>query len=406
MSSLAKHRVAFSLAAAAIILIAATVAIFWARGFKPDFKNGRIERTGLIVAASTPTGAQVYLDDRLTSATDTNIAFLDPKTYKVRIQKDGYTTWQKEIEVKADLASEVNALLFPLAPEIKPLTTTGAANPTLSPDNTQIVYAVTGERGGIFLMPLSDRPFPFRQDPRILARNRAGIDFSGAQFIFSPDSKQVIARFTAPDGQITANLLIDTEKTDQEPRDITASQAATLAAWQEQLDTRTQTQALAVPNEIKEATAEALPVTSQNTKKPESDLSLITNHLSLNYFPAGLIFSPDEEKILYSPRVEAGQDKQGKYKVYNLKTKKEFTLPAFADLVNISWYPDSNHLVVAQKDLISVIEADGENQVTVHSGKFENGFVFPHPSGTRLIILTTLTQTEGTPANLYSINLR
>lgn len=390
LSMLAKHRVAFSLATAAIILIAAVVAIFWARGFKPDFANGRIERTGLIVAASTPTGAQVYLDDRLTSATDTNIAFLDPKTYKVRIQKDGYTTWQKEIEVKADLATEINALLFPQAPEIKPLTTTGAANPTLSPDNSKIVYGVAGERGGLYLLPLSDRPFPFRQDPRILTRNRAGADFSTAQFIFSPDSKQVIAAFIGPQEQTLANLLIDTEKTDQQANDITASLAATLSSWQQQLDTRAQTQALTVPDEIKQATAEA--------KSATSNQQPVTSQL-INYFPAGLIFSPDEEKILY-------KNKKDQFKVYNLKDKKEFTLPAFGDLVNISWYPDSAHLVVIQKDLIAIIETDGENQVTVHSGKFENGFVFPHPSATRLIILTTLTQPEGTPANLYSINLR
>src|SRR3990172_1240189 len=127
--NLAKHRTLFTLGAFLFIIFFATVAIFWARGFKPDFKNRTIERTGLIVANSTPTGAQVYLDDRLTSATDTNIAFLEPKTYKVRIQKDGYTTWQKDIEIKADLATEIKALLFPLAPEIKPLTTTGATGP-------------------------------------------------------------------------------------------------------------------------------------------------------------------------------------------------------------------------------------------------------------------------------------
>ena len=119
----------------------------------------------------------------------------------------------------------------------------------------------------------------------------------------------------------------------------------------------------------------------------------------LNYYPTGLIFSPDEEKILY-------KDKAGQYKVYDLKAKKESTLPTFNDLASISWYPDSNHLVVAQKDLISIIEADGANKMTIYTGKFEDGFVFAHPSGTKLIILTTLTQTEGTPANLYSINLR
>lgn len=401
---LVKYRTPFTIVIAVLILIAAVVAIFWARGFKPNFKDGKIERTGLIVANSIPTGAQVYLDDRLTSATDTNIAFLDPKTYKVRIEKDGYTTWEKDIEVRADLATEIKALLFPLAPEIKPLTTTGAAGPTLSPDGSKIVYAVAGERGGLYSLPMSDRPFPFRQDATLLAKNSAAANYTQATFTWSPDSGQIIAHFRNPEGRSIANLLIDTEKDQQDPRDITASQAATLAAWQEELDTSAQTKAIIVPQEIKDATAAAEIRQSGNQVtgspgKQNPDNLMTQQPDNLNYFPTGLIFSPDEEKILFKNR-------QGQYKVYDLKTKKEFTLPDLPDLINLMWYPDSNHLVVAQKDLISIMEADGTNKVTVYSGKFENGFVFAHPSGSRLIILTTLTQPEGNPPNLYSINLR
>ena len=399
---LAKNRVTLSIVISAIILLATFVAIFWARGFKPDLRTGKIERTGLIVATSIPTGAEVYLDGRLTSATDTNIAFLEPKTYKVKIEKDGYTTWEKDIEIKADLATEIKALLFPTAPEIKPLTATGSINPVISADGTKIVYAVAGARGGLFLMPLSDRPFPFRQNPQLLIKNQTGFNFTEAQFIFSPTSKQIIATFTSKEGQPRANILVDSDQTDQGLRDITGALTATLALWQEELDIRAATQALTVPENIKEATAEAQEVTSdklQVTSQAQSDLSLSTYNLSLNYYPTGLIFSPDEEKVLYI-------DKNNQYKVYDLKKKKEFTLPAFADLISLAWYPDSNHLVVVQKDLISIIEADGGNLMNVYSGKFENGFVFVHPSATRLIVLTTLTQTDGTPANLYSINLR
>ena len=366
---LAKNRVIFTLIIAVLLLTTATVVIFWARGFKPNFQKAKIERTGLIVASSIPTGARVYLDNRLTSATDTNIAFLEPKTYHVRIEKDGYAKWEKDVEVKADLATEIKALLFPTAPEIKPLTTTGSFNPTLSPDGSKMA-------GG------------------------TGFDFTDANFLWAPDSKQLVARFTTKEGQPLSNLLIDSDKDQQEPRDITAALTATLANWQEEITAKAQTQAVLVPDSVKQATA-AAKVESQK------DLTLSTLPLlaslafggTLNYYPTGLIFSPDEEKILYI-------DKQARYKVYDLKNKKEFTLPDFADLKTISWYPDSNHLVIAQKDLISAIEADGNNKMTVYSGKFENGFIFPHPSGTRLIILTALTQQEGTPANLYSINLK
>ena len=397
-----KHRVTFTIAIALLILIAGITAIFWARGFKPNFKNRTIERTGLLVASSIPTGAEIYLDGRLTSATDTNIAYLEPKTYHIKIQKDGFTTWEKDVEIKADLAIEIKALLFPLAPEIKPLTTTGAASPALSPDGTKIVYGTGGDRGGLHLMTLPDRPIPFRSDLRLLVKNNSGFDFTKSKFIWSPDSKQVIARFETDDGNIIANLLVDTEKTDQGPLDITASLSATLNSWQEELINKTQTQAITAPDSVKNATAEAQEVTSdksQVTSQAQSDLSLSTYNLSLNYYPTGLIFSPDEERKLY-------KNKEGRYKIYDLKNKKESTLPDFENFISISWFFDSNHLVVAQKDLISIIEADGANKMTVFSGKFENGFVFGHPSGTRIIILTTLTQTEGNPANLYAVNLK
>lgn len=400
---LAKYRVIFSLTIAALIIILALAAIFWARGFKPNFQKGQIDRTGIIVASSIPTGAQVYLDGRLTSATNTNIAFLDPKTYKVRIQKDGYTTWEKDVAVKADLATEIKALLFPLAPQIKPLTATGAVNPNLSPDGGKIVYGVAGERGGLYLLTMTERALPFRQETRLLAKNQRSFEFQNAKFLWDPDSKQVIARFENEKGEAVANLIVDTAKSDQEPQDITGSLNATLLGWQDQINLRTQTQALIAPDSVREATAETELITSNKeqvtSQSKKIDSSLITNNLSLNYFPTGLIFSPDEEKILY-------KNKQRTYKVYDLKTKKEFQLPDLADLITLSWYPDSNHLVVAQKDLIVIIETDGGNLMTVYTGKFENAFVFSHPSGDRLIILTTLTQTEGTPANLYSINLR
>ncbi|MDZ4209819.1 MAG: PEGA domain-containing protein [Candidatus Curtissbacteria bacterium] len=409
--NLAKNRVAFSLVVFLLILSVGIVAIFWARGFKPNFKNGSIDRTGLIVATSIPTGAQVYLDDRLTSATDTNIGYLDPKNYKIRITKDGYTTWEKEINVRADLATEIKALLFPVAPEIKPLSATGAQNPTLSPDGGQIVYGVSGERGGVYVISMSDRPFPFRQDARQLVPNKDTVDYSGATFIWSPDASQIIARIKGAGDQITSNLLLDANRTNQQPNDITASLNATISDWQEQINSKAQTQVIPVPDEVKSATGGAqtnssnqvsgtssqAPSPKIDNRSPKPDTRNLTPEL--NYFPTGLMLSPDEEKVLF-------KNKEGKYKLYDLKVKKEYTLPDFSDFINISWYPDSAHLVVAQKDTISIIETDGTNKMTVYSGKFENGFVFAHPSGTRLIILTTLTQTEGSPPNLYSINLR
>ena len=93
-------------------------------------------------------------------------------------------------------------------------------------------------------------------------------------------------------------------------------------------------------------------------------------------------------------------------KFFDLTLEVQTTLPEFEDLINISWYPDSAHLVIAQTGEISIIETDGNNNMTVFTGSYENGFVFAHPSGSRLIVLTTLTQQESTPPNLYAVVLR
>ncbi len=403
MKKLGQYRVAYSIIVLATVAILATIAIFYARGFKPNLQNGTIDRTGLIVANSTPTGANVYIDGRLASATNTTITYLEPKTYQIRIEKDGYSPWEKSVEIKEDLATEIHALLFPLAPEIKPLTITGAVNPTLSPDGTEIAYGVSGEKGGIWILPMESSPFSFRQNARQVAKNTSKFDFSKSTFIWDPDSKQLITRFVDSSGNATANLLLDTESANQEPRDITASLTATLASWQQIINERTQTATLNVPDAVKNATASASVASPSpaSTSKPTASPApkAIVNTLVLNYFPTGMILSPNEEKILY-------KNNEGKYKVYNLKEEKEFTLPDLPQIINISWFPDSDHLVIAQNGSISIIESDGTNNITVYTGKFENGFVFAHPSATRLIILTTLTQQESSPANLYSINLR
>lgn len=397
-----KYRVQLSFAVSIAILLVGLATIFWARGFKPDFKNGGIDRTGLIVINSIPTGAQVYLNDKLTSATNASIPYLDPGIYKVKIQKDGYSIWEKDIEIKADLAFEIKAVLFPTGPQISPLTLTGAANPTLSPDNSKIIYGVTGIRGGIYILPMNDNFFAFRQETRQILKNQSGLDFSKASFIFSPDSKQAIATIKNEAGNPIANVLVDTERSGQEIRDITAILSTTLSGWQEELDALSQVKAQIIPAEIKEATTPAKkpspsPSPSPKAQPRTSNQQPVTNYL--NYLPTGLNFSPDEEKILF-------KDKVDKYQVYDLKTKKSLVLPEYSELISLNWYPDSNHLVVAQKNSVSIVEADGGNKMVIYSGRFENGFVFAHPSGQRLIILTPLTQADGTLPNLYAINLK
>lgn len=118
----------------AVLLAAGTyTAIKFAKGYRPDFKSKEIKGTGLLVVNSLPQGAQVFLNSKLTTATDDTLNLL-PGEYLIEIKKDGYIPWQKKLTIEAEVVTQANARLFPAVTSLKPLTFTGAHNATPSPD--------------------------------------------------------------------------------------------------------------------------------------------------------------------------------------------------------------------------------------------------------------------------------
>ena len=92
------------------------VAILYALGYKYSFDDQRFFRTGAITI-TVNTSAQVYINDQLTDSTSllTNTAGLDgllPGVYSVRIQKDAFSVWQKNITVYESLVTDFPNVLL------------------------------------------------------------------------------------------------------------------------------------------------------------------------------------------------------------------------------------------------------------------------------------------------------
>src|SRR3990167_10917913 len=85
-----------------LILSISTFLIFQARGYKLDFKNKKIEKTGIIAISSLPTGAAIYLNEKLVNATNTNLSDLVPGEYQVKVAKEGYLPWEKKVLVEEE----------------------------------------------------------------------------------------------------------------------------------------------------------------------------------------------------------------------------------------------------------------------------------------------------------------
>ena len=218
--------------ATTFIVLGTLAGISYLRGFKLDTQNKGLARTGLLVIDSTPDGAQVFLDGRLTSATDTTITFLTPKKYNLRLTKEGYNPWEKEVEVRADLTTEIESVLFPKTPDLRPLTYTGAVNPQISPDGSRLVYGVSiGEKSGLWVIDMTDRPLGIGGSSRQIVKNTAQLDFTKAILLWSPESSQILAQLQLTGSKTESskrNFLLAVDKLNENLSDVTATLPATM----------------------------------------------------------------------------------------------------------------------------------------------------------------------------------
>lgn len=366
--------------------VAATVAVLMAKGYTFSSKQGGLVGSGIISVTSMPDGASVYLDGHLTTATNTNISGLSPKKYNVKIIKEGFIPWEKEIEVGEGIVSEVKATLFPALPTIYPLTYNGVLNPVLSPDGEKLVFAVplvsdspTRQKGGIWVWTMTSQPIALARsgEPHQIVSSTTDLDFSKGALRFSPDSTQVLVSLGVKGTATERNYLLSANRQSSlgELRDITPTLAGTLKEWADDQKAKDDLKVVAIKN--------------METKRIASSSASKTPDVSS---PAsGVRWSPDETKFISGT------------KVYDLVMDKSYDLPEAKALF---WLPDSKHIILVQEGKVAISEFDGSNVATIYAGTFENNFVFPWPDSSRLVILTSFnTPTASTP-NLFGINLK
>lgn len=408
-----------------LLLIGGTIlAIQFAKGYRVNLKQKKVVGNGLLVANSFPTGASVYINDKLTTATD-NTLNLSPGDYKIKITKEGFTTWEKSLTLKKELVTQTNAQLFPAVPNLKALTFNGVANIVSSPDGEKIAYAVASAsaspKNGLYIMDLAGRSIIASRDPRQIAKNTSAINFAKVKLLWSPDSKQILAQVN------NSYYLLETDRLNDAASltNISNQLSLYLNDWEDQLRLKNEARLKKLPAAFRE----------------------IIQDKAKNWY-----FSPDEEKLMYTATAAATLAKDlispppqvsdqpetrilepDKIYIYDLKEDKNFyisqvnksdkntsqiqsKLAVRLDNIDkqysplgrqsVQWFPSSKHLIEVEKDKIVVREYDGQNRMTVYAGPFQDSFVYPWPDGSKLIILTNLNPDSSLPSNLYAIDLK
>lgn len=425
--------------AVVILLAISTIGVIaYARGYRLQPQTKTIQPTGLLAATSLPTGASIYINDRLTSATNTTIN-LPPGEYNIKITKDGLIPWKKTVKIQSEVVTRADPILFPLVPDLRRLTFLNADNPILSSDGQKIVFTVDNAdsplKSGLWILDMSGQTFGGDHSARQIARNISNLNFNNAALSWSPDSKQVLAGFK------NANYILDSGTFTPSERllDVTATLPLTLKDW----------------------------ATDQKQKNDDLIIKLKDPIGKIASSAAILKWSPDETKFMYvstksasippiivPPLIGANSQpetrtiKPGAIYIYDIKEDKNFeVMPPDKDLLAkiapatptqsskgktlitptptpttqisvlssqfsvlqlpLQWYPSSRHLVLTEKDKITIMDYDGTNKAVVYAGPFVNSFVFPWSDGSKIVILSSLYQSQpDVKPNLYSINLR
>jgi len=81
---------------------------FYASGWRYNFKTKKFTRVGLISVRSDPRGAAVYLDNNFKGVTPLKIKNVVPGFYQLKVEKDNYEVYEKNVLVRTDLATEEN----------------------------------------------------------------------------------------------------------------------------------------------------------------------------------------------------------------------------------------------------------------------------------------------------------
>lgn len=382
------------------ILISTYFISLFARGYRFSLKNGFIlSPTGIVSAVSKPKGASVYIDDKLITATDDTIN-LSPGIYNLKINKDGFLPWEKTITVKPETVYQADIQLFSAVPDLKPITLTGAINPSINSDNSKIVYAVASasatKDNGLYLMESSALPLSFlKSDSQQLSSNTTTIDWANFTYTFSPNSRQILA--TNPKTNVNYLISLDTPISSQKLTDITDSLKDIYTEWQTQTSLIINTKLSRVPKDIQPLIATE---SAQYLQFSSDDNKILYLAQSNGQISQNIITPPPAQ----STQTQQRQIQTGNYYVYDIKDDTNFLIDSKDNLGQIFWLPNSNNLIFVQDQDLKVIDYDGTNKQNIFSENFDTNCVTPWNDGNRIIILTSAYPSA--PKNLYTISIR
>lgn len=442
------QRVLYTVVSFIIVLGGTLLAIQYAKGNFRLTDDGLLKGAGLLAANSTPTGGEVFINGKLVTATDDTL-YLEPGRYQVEIQRDGFTPWKKEMEIRAELVSHTNATLFPIAPSLSRLTFTGLDNVAPSPDGQKILYYTASQsaqrKNGLYVLEMSNNlPISLDRGPRQVTEDVVAYNLADAQFIWSPDSTQVMIITPEKEMLLPINGTSDLRTL----TDVSFQRKQILSEWESEIYLKerqyigefppeviavatqsaknvymspdkkrmlyTATAAVTIPEDLENALPAPENVTEERSLVPggiyvydrEEDRNYrIATEPSESLATSKQLLSTDlynNQAVDFTSSPSAFMRLQATESAKTVRTFNQYYTSLYTE--TLQWFPDSRHLFFVQDDAVKIVEFDGSNVISLYAGPFDKSFVYPWPDGSRLLIETSFS--PDAPQNLYAIELK
>ena len=206
-------------------IVITAVCLLLVLGYRFDIKDKRIEQGGLVQLRSLPEGARVTLDaDQLGSLTPTKHE-VSAGMHTITMSRDGYTTWQKTVAVKA---GELRWLDYARLVPTKLTTNTVAsaekvAHAEISPNREYIAALVSGAPLSVVIYDVRDpakvtaKTYPI---PEGLITTQDGVPIALQLVEWDKGSRYVLLVATAADS-VYEYVLLDRSAADGAVRNIT-----------------------------------------------------------------------------------------------------------------------------------------------------------------------------------------
>jgi dipeptidyl aminopeptidase/acylaminoacyl peptidase len=357
-------------------LIIGYVLLVYATGKR--FSDGKLIGVGIIQVDTTPDNSRIYLNNKFVEDRDFNIENLRPGDYTIKVEKDNYSPWQKEVEVVEGKITPLKVKLFPSNPSLTAATFNGVFSPKISPDGHKIVFGIAAEgKRGLWVLDLEDPQLFFNNNNlRQVATDSDTVTFSNSTFTWSPDSNSLLVETKNNSTNELVAFVLNQGNLNNTPQNIVSRLEEQKRTWTEE-NTRVQN------DRLKNLGSEA-----ENLVKGAKELLFSKDNSAV------IAVKEDNSAVVYDTKPTPVPG--AKPMITNLAVAERYF-----------WFQDgTKHIVALEKNIISLMDTDGTNKASIFTGDFDPSSVFSWPDGSRLVLSINLNSRSNPLPNLYTIDLR